>query len=82
MLSYNTDALLNCASKLASTDLPETMQMLSEDLIRGAQGAAEYTGLPVRTIYHMTEKSLLPVIRKGRSLFYRKSDLDLAFTSR
>jgi len=56
--------------------------MLSEDLIRGARGAAEYTGLPVRTIYHMTEKSLLPVIRKGRSLFYRKSDLDLAFTSK
>ena len=60
----------------------ERMQMLSEDLIRGARGAAEYTGLPVRTIYHMTEKSLLPVIRKGRALFYRKSDLDLAFTSK
>jgi hypothetical protein len=56
--------------------------MLSEDLIRGAKGAASYTGLPVRTIYHMTEKSLLPVIRKGRALFYRKSDLDLAFTSK
>jgi len=53
--------------------------MLSEDLVRGAKGAAEYTGLPVRTIYHMTEKSLLPVIRKGRALFYRKSDLEAAF---
>jgi hypothetical protein len=29
----------------------------------------------------MTEQGLLPVIRKGRSLFYRKSDLDAAFTS-
>lgn len=56
--------------------------MLSHDLIRGAKGAAEYTGLPVRTIYHMTEQSLLPVIRKGRALFYRKSDLDVAFTSK
>jgi hypothetical protein len=53
--------------------------MLSDDLIRGAQGAADYTGLPIRTIYHMTEKSLLPVIRKGRALFYRKSDLEAAF---
>jgi hypothetical protein len=58
------------------------MQMLSDDLIRGAKGAADYTGLPVRTIYHMTDKALLPVIRKGRALFYRKSDLDLAFTSK
>jgi hypothetical protein len=82
MLSFSLETLLNCESKPASTDPSEMMQMLSRDLIRGAKGAAEYTGLPVRTIYHMTEKSLLPVIRKGRSLFYRKSDLDLAFTSK
>lgn len=73
---------MNKRMQRISTDLTEKAQMLSDDLIRGAKGAAEYTGLPVRTIYHMTEKSLLPVIRKGRALFYRKSDLDLAFTSR
>ena len=56
--------------------------VLSDDLLKGAKGAAGYTGLPVRTIYHMTEKSMLPVVRKGRVLFYRKSDLDLAFTSK
>ena len=55
---------------------------LADDLLKGAKCAADYTGLPVRTIYHMTEKSQLPVIRKGRVLFYRKSDLDLAFTSK
>lgn len=55
--------------------------MLSNDLIKGARGAATYTGLSERSIYHMTEKGLLPVIRKGRTLFYRKSDLDSAFTS-
>jgi excisionase family DNA binding protein len=57
------------------------MQMLSDDLIKGAKGAASYTGLTERSIYHMTEQGLLPVIRKGRSLFYRKSDLDAAFKS-
>lgn len=54
---------------------------LADDLLKGARAASEYTGLPVRTIYHMTEKLQLPVIRMGRVLFYRKSDLDSAFTS-
>ena len=57
--------------------------MLSEDLIKGAAAAAAYLGpqVSVRSVYHMTEQDLLPVIRKGRTLFYRKSDLDKAFTS-
>ena len=55
--------------------------MLSENLVAGAKGAAEYTGLPVRTIYHLSERGLLPVIRKGKSMFFLKSDLDAAFRS-
>lgn len=55
--------------------------MLSEDLLKGAREASRYLGISERSVYHMTEKKLLPVIRKGRTLFYRKSDLDLAFTS-
>jgi hypothetical protein len=55
--------------------------MLSDDLIKGAKGAAEYLGISERSVYHMSERRLLPVIRKGRMLFYRKSDLDRAFTS-
>jgi excisionase family DNA binding protein len=56
-------------------------QMLSDDLIKGARDAAAYLGISERSVYHMTEKGLLPVIRKGRTLFYRKSDLNQAFTS-
>lgn len=55
--------------------------MLSDDLIKGAKGAAEYLGISERSVYHMSERRLLPVIRKGRMLFYRKSDLDQAFSS-
>jgi len=54
--------------------------MLSDDLIRGARAAAQFTGLPERTIYHLTEKGHLPVIRKGRCLFYRKTDLEKSFS--
>lgn len=53
--------------------------MLSDDLIKGAAGAATYLGLSSRAVYHMTEHGHLPVIRKGRTLFYRKSDLERAF---
>lgn len=58
------------------------MQDLSDDLLEGAQGAADYLRLRGgrRAIYRMTEAGHLPVIRKGRQLFYRKSDLTKAFS--
>ena len=54
---------------------------LADDLIQGAKGAAEYTGLSEKQIYHLAEKGSLPVIRLGtRVLYFRKSDLDAAFS--
>ena len=55
--------------------------MLNADLLNGARAAAEYTGLPVRTIFHLVEKGNLPVIRRGKKLFFRKSELERAFSS-
>lgn len=55
--------------------------MLSDDLIAGAKGAAEFTGLTERAIYHMAETGQLPVIRKGRRIYFRKSELDRAFSA-
>lgn len=55
--------------------------MLSDDLLAGARAAAGYVGVKPRAIYHMTEQGQLPVIRKGKRLYFRKSELDTAFTS-
>ncbi|WP_022687176.1 helix-turn-helix domain-containing protein [Sphingomonas phyllosphaerae] len=55
--------------------------MLSEDLLPGAIAAAAFIGVKPRAIYHMTEQGHLPVIRKGRRLFFRKSELEKAFSS-
>jgi excisionase family DNA binding protein len=55
--------------------------MLNSDLVSGAKGAAEYTGLTARAVYHMVEKGQLPVIRKGSRYYFRKSELDRAFSS-
>jgi len=55
--------------------------MLNTDLLCGAKAAAEYIGEPQRTIYHLAEKGLIPVIRKGRKLYFRKSELERAFKS-
>lgn len=60
------------------------MQTLSEDLLDGAADAAEFVfgdRGKRRAIYRMTETGDLPVIRKGKRLFYRKSDLERAFQS-
>jgi len=53
--------------------------VLADDLLPGAAAAASYSGLKPRVIYHMTENGQLPVVRKGRRLYYRKSELDRAF---
>lgn len=60
---------------------PAPTTPIRDDLIKGAAAAAEYLGpaFTARSVYHMTEQDQLPVIRKGRTLFYRKSDLDAAF---
>lgn len=57
--------------------------MLSDDLLKGAAAAADYLGpaFSRNTVYHMTRSGQLPVIRRGSLLFYRKSDLDRAFTA-
>lgn len=53
--------------------------MLTDDLLPGATAAADYLGLTPRAIYHMVEAGHLPTIRKGRRLFFRKSELEDAF---
>lgn len=58
-------------------------QTLSEDLLDGAAAAALFVfgdASKRRAIYRMTEQGL-PVIRMGKRLFYRKSDLERAFQS-
>lgn len=55
------------------------MPTLADDLIAGAEAAAAHTGLSVRQIYHLVYAEQLPVIRKGRRLFFRKTELERAF---
>jgi len=56
--------------------------MLGTDLIKGAKGVEDYTGgvITQRQVYHMVENGQLPVIRKCRVMFFRKSALEAAFS--
>ena len=55
--------------------------MLNGDLINGAAEAAKFIGITPRTVYHMVDRGELPVIRKGKRLYFRKSELEAAFSS-
>lgn len=57
--------------------------MLETDLIKGAKGVEAGTGgvITARQVYHLVEKGLLPVIRKGRNMYFRRSELEAAFRS-
>lgn len=52
---------------------------MNTDLIEGATNAAAFTGLSRRKIYRLVEQGHVPTVRKGRRLYFRKSELDRAF---
>ena len=54
---------------------------MNSDLIVGADGAAHYTGLSRRTVYRLVDEGHIPAIRKGRRLYFRKSELNRAFSA-
>lgn len=54
--------------------------VLKDDILVGARAAAEHCGLTQRWIYSMVERGELPVIRRGRNLLFRKSELERALT--
>lgn len=55
--------------------------MLGNDLIKGAKGVESDTNgiITARQVYHLVERGLIPVIRKGRSMYFRRSELEAAF---
>jgi excisionase family DNA binding protein len=57
--------------------------MLGNDLIKGAKAVEVETGglITQRQVYHMIENGRLPVIRKGRAMYFRRSELEAAFRS-
>lgn len=55
------------------------LRQLSEDLLVGADQAAEFTGLSKRIIYHLVEKDEIPFRRVGGRLYFRKTALDISF---
>jgi excisionase family DNA binding protein len=52
---------------------------LSDDLLEGAAAAAIFLGVKERSVRWMVENGEIPVIRKGRKLFFRKTELERAF---
>lgn len=55
--------------------------MLNDDLLRGAKAAAAYIGVSPHIVYRMAASGQIPVVKKGRSVWFRKSELDAAFRS-
>jgi hypothetical protein len=48
---------------------------LSEDLLDGAEQIAEYTGWPLRRVFYLLEKGLIPGFKVGNRWIARKSRL-------
>ena len=55
---------------------------LHDDLLTGAQAIAEFTGLPLRRVYYLSETGALPVFRLGQILQARKSELNEALSAK
>lgn len=55
------------------------MNELKNDLLDGAKAAADFLGLPQRTVYHLASQGRIPATRLGAKLYFRRSELDAAF---
>lgn len=51
------------------------------DLLNGATSAAAYLGLTRRQVYRLVDQGLVPCVKKGRRLYFRKAELERAFSS-
>lgn len=54
---------------------------MESDLLNGASSAASFLGLSRRQVYRMAELGLVPCVRKGRRIYFRKSELERAFSA-
>jgi excisionase family DNA binding protein len=59
----------------------ERASKLADDLLEGAQAAADYIGKPVRSVYHMVREKQIPHFHIGAKLHFRKSELDRHFSA-
>ena len=57
------------------------MSQLADDLLPGANAAAAFIGVTPRAVYHLVEAGHLPAIKKGKRLYFRKSEVERAFSS-
>ena len=53
--------------------------MLADDLLPSVKAAAAFIGVTERAVYHLVERGHLPVIKIGRKLYFRKSELERVF---
>lgn len=54
---------------------------LADDLLEGAQAAADYIGKPVRAVYHMVREHQIPHFHVGTKLHFRKSEINRHFSA-
>lgn len=57
------------------------MERLSDDLLEGMTAISGYIGKTERAGYHLAAQGQLPVFKKGKKIFARKSELDRAFSA-
>lgn len=54
---------------------------LSDDLLKGAEAIAAHLKCQRWEVYYRASKGEIPVTRKGRTIYARKSELDRAFSA-
>ena len=55
---------------------------MSEPRLLSIEAAAEYLGVPARTLRGLREQRLIPVVRLGKRLYFRVEDLEALVEAR
>lgn len=56
------------------------VEKIADDILEGAEAAADFTGFKTRRIYHLVRTGQIPFSNAGSKLIFRKSELQRRFS--
>ena len=68
--------LINSSVRKALSEQTNQNPVREQDKIFSIQEATVYLNLARQTLYGFTSKNLIPFIKRGKKLYFRKSDLE------
>ena len=71
-----TEIIHSCIqSAIANKQVTESLSAETEDQLLNVKQASKYLDLAVQTVYGLTSNNKIPFLKRGKKLYFKKTDL-------